>query len=53
LQELSQQRAYEEQQADIEKQSEFIRRFGAGQRAKEAKGRDKRLQRLLTSDAWF
>lgn len=50
VQELSQQRAYEEQQADIEKQAEFIRRFGAGQRAREAKGRDKRLQRLLTSD---
>jgi ATP-binding cassette subfamily F protein 3 len=42
IQELSQQRAYEEQRADIEKQSEFIRRFGAGQRSKEAKGREKR-----------
>jgi len=51
LQELSQQRAYEEQQADIEKQKEFIRRFGAGQRSKEAKGREKRLNRLLKSDA--
>jgi len=51
LQELTQKRAYEEQQADIEKQAEFIRRFGAGQRAREAKGRDKRLQRLLRSDA--
>jgi len=50
LQELSQQRAYEQQQADIAKQEEFIRRFGAGQRAREAKGRDKRLQRLLASD---
>jgi ATP-binding cassette subfamily F protein 3 len=50
LHELSQQRAYDEQQADIAKQSEFIRRFGAGQRSKEAKGREKRLQRLLTSD---
>ena len=50
LQELSRQRAYEQQQADIEKQKEFIRRFGAGQRSKEAKGRDKRLQRLLKSD---
>ena len=38
LQELTQQRQYEEQQADIEKQKEFIRRFGAGQRSKEAKG---------------
>jgi ATP-binding cassette subfamily F protein 3 len=51
LQELTQKRAFEEQQADIEKQAEFIRRFGAGQRSKEAKGRDKRLQRLLRSDA--
>ena len=50
LQELSQQRAYEQQQADIEKQKEFIRRFGAGQRSKEAKGREKRLNRLLKSD---
>jgi ATP-binding cassette subfamily F protein 3 len=51
LQELSQQRAYEQQQADIDKQAEFVRRFGAGQRAKEAKGRKKRLDRLLKSDA--
>jgi ATP-binding cassette subfamily F protein 3 len=50
LQELSQSRAYEQQQADIEKQKEFIRRFGAGQRSKEAKGREKRLNRLLQSD---
>ena len=50
LQELTQSRAYEEQQADIEKQKEFIRRFGAGQRSKEAKGREKRLDRLLKSD---
>lgn len=50
LAELSQQRAYEQQHADIEKQKEFIRRFGAGQRSKEAKGREKRLNRLLISD---
>ncbi|HXE54828.1 MAG TPA: ABC-F family ATP-binding cassette domain-containing protein [Tepidisphaeraceae bacterium] len=50
MQELAQQRAFEEQQADIEKQKEFIRRFGAGQRSKEAKGREKRLTRLLKSD---
>ncbi len=50
LQELTQQRHYQEQQADIEKQKEFIRRFGAGQRSKEAKGREKRLNRLLASD---
>jgi ATP-binding cassette subfamily F protein 3 len=50
LHELSQQRAYEQQQADIAKQAEFIRRFGAGQRAREAKGREKRLNRLLASE---
>ena len=50
LQELTQQRAYDQQQADVEKQKEFIRRFGAGQRSKEAKGREKRLVRLLKSD---
>ena len=51
IHELSQQRSYELQQADIEKQKEFVRRFGAGQRAREAKGREKRLNRLLKSDA--
>jgi ATP-binding cassette subfamily F protein 3 len=51
LQELTQRRAYDQQQADIAKQQEFIRRFGAGQRSKEAKGREKRLNRLLRSDA--
>jgi ATP-binding cassette subfamily F protein 3 len=51
LQVLSQQRAYDAQQADIDKQKEFVRRFGAGQRAREAKGREKRLNRLLKSDA--
>ncbi len=50
LQELTQARHFEEQQEDIEKQKEFIRRFGAGQRSKEAKGREKRLNRLLKSD---
>jgi ATP-binding cassette subfamily F protein 3 len=50
LNELSQQRAYEIQQKDIEKQKEFIRRFKAGQRSKEAKGREARLDRLLKSD---
>ena len=49
LAELTQQRQYEQQHADIEKQKEFIRRFGAGQRSKEAKGREKRLNRLLAS----
>jgi len=51
LEELTQQRQFDRQQEDIEKQKEFIRRFGAGQRSKEAKGREKRLNRLLRSDA--
>ncbi len=51
LEELSQQRAFEIQQKDIAKQQEFIRRFSAGQRAREAQGRAKKLNRLLTSDA--
>ncbi len=50
LHELTQQRAYELQRKDIEKQQEFIRRFRAGQRSKEAKGREARLDRLLKSD---
>jgi len=50
LEELSQQRAYEEQKADIEKQAEYIRRFKAGQRARQAKGRERRLDALLSSD---
>ncbi|MCL2648732.1 MAG: ABC-F family ATP-binding cassette domain-containing protein [Phycisphaerales bacterium] len=43
---LSQQRAYDQQQAYIAKEEEYIRRFGAGQRAKQARGRKKRLDRL-------
>jgi ATP-binding cassette subfamily F protein 3 len=51
LEELSQQRVYEQQQADIEKQQEFVRRFQAGQRSKEARGRATRLERFMKSDA--
>ena len=50
LEEQSQIRARELQQKDIAKQAEFIRRFKAGQRAREAAGREKRLNRLLASD---
>jgi ATP-binding cassette, subfamily F, member 3 len=50
LLELSQQRAFEQQQKDIEKQQEFIRRFQAGQRSKEARGRATRLERFLKSE---
>lgn len=37
---------YEAQQRHIEKTEEFVRRYGAGQRSKEARGRQKRLNRL-------
>jgi ATP-binding cassette subfamily F protein 3 len=51
LEELTQLRQFEQQQADIEKQQEFIRRFQAGQRSKEARGRATRLDRFMKSDA--
>ena len=40
------QRAFEKQSTEIEKAEEFIRRYGAGQRARQATGRKKRLERL-------
>jgi len=43
---LSQERAYNQQQAYIAKQEEYIRRFGAGVRAMQARGRKTRLERL-------
>jgi ATP-binding cassette subfamily F protein 3 len=43
---LRQQREYEAQQAHIAETEDFIRRYGAGQRSREAKGREKRLDRL-------
>ncbi|MFT3785911.1 MAG: ABC-F family ATP-binding cassette domain-containing protein [Tepidisphaeraceae bacterium] len=48
--ELTRQKAYEQQQAHIAKQAEYIRRFQAGQRARQAKGRKSQLNRLLSSD---
>src|SRR5262245_41823318 len=42
----SESRAYDRQSAEIEKEEEFIRRYGAGQRARQAAGRKKRLDRL-------
>ena len=50
VEELSQQRAFEQQQEEIAKQQEFIRRFQAGQRSKESRGRATRLERFLKSD---
>ena len=39
-------RSFENQAAFIDKEAEYIRRYGAGQRAKQAAGRKKRLDRL-------
>ncbi|MBI4201882.1 MAG: ATP-binding cassette domain-containing protein [Chloroflexi bacterium] len=50
-QELQQQREFERQQEYIAKEEEFIRRYGAGQRAQEAQGRAKRLARLERLEA--
>jgi ATP-binding cassette subfamily F protein 3 len=50
VEETTRARAYEQQQEQIEKTRRFIDRFRAGQRSKEAKGRAKRLERLLQSD---
>jgi ATP-binding cassette, subfamily F, member 3 len=41
-----QRREYEEQQEEIAKTEEFIRRYKAGQRSREAAGREKRLARV-------
>ena len=41
---------YEEQQAFIERTEEFIRRYKAGQRSREARGRQTRLDRLERID---
>jgi ATP-binding cassette subfamily F protein 3 len=41
-----QQKEYEAQREQIARTEEFIRRYGAGQRAREARGRQKRLDRL-------
>lgn len=43
---LRQQREYDTQQEEIAKTEDFIRRYGAGQRSREAKGREKRLNRI-------
>jgi ATP-binding cassette subfamily F protein 3 len=42
---LTQLRAYEKQQDRFRKEEEYIRRFKAGQRAKQAKGRESKLDR--------
>ena len=48
---LRQQREYQRQQEHIEGEQEFIRRYRAGQRAREARGRARRLDRLERIEA--
>ncbi len=43
---LAQQRLYEQQQEEIEHNEEFIRKYHAGQRSKEARGRQKMLDSM-------
>ncbi|MCB9838363.1 MAG: ATP-binding cassette domain-containing protein [Phycisphaeraceae bacterium] len=42
---LTQQRAYEKQQTEFKRQEAYIRKYKTGQRAKEAKGRQSKLDR--------
>lgn len=44
--ELRRRKEYDEQQEFIARQEEFIRKYGAGQRYREARGRQKKLDRL-------
>ncbi len=47
----SRERAYDQQQAFISRTEEFIRRYKAGQRSKQARGREKVLSRLERVEA--
>ena len=49
--ETAQMRAHARQAEDIARTEEFIRRYGAGQRSKEARGRGKKLARVERIDA--
>jgi len=46
----AQQRAYEKQTTKIKQEQAFIDRYRAGQRAKQAQGREKRLERFVASE---
>lgn len=46
IEQLTQMRQYEKQQEFIEHEKEFIRKYHAGQRSKEARGRQKKLDRM-------
>lgn len=45
---LTQQRAWEKQQSDFRRQEQYIQKYKTGQRAKEARGRQKKLDRAKT-----
>ena len=47
---LDQRRAFEKQQTKIKQEQSFIDRYRAGQRAKQAQGREKRLERYKESE---
>ncbi|MEZ6192828.1 MAG: ABC-F family ATP-binding cassette domain-containing protein, partial [Phycisphaerales bacterium] len=48
---LAQQRMFEKQQTAMKQEAAFIARYKAGQRAKQAKGREKRLERFKRDEA--
>ncbi len=48
---VAQQRAYEKQQTKIKHEQSFINRYRAGQHAKQAQGREKRLERYIRDEA--
>jgi ATP-binding cassette subfamily F protein 3 len=51
VRQLEQQRVYEKQQTHIRHQQQYIQRYKTGQRAKEARGRQKKLERFIRDEA--
>ncbi len=50
VRQLEQQRTYEKQQTHIRHQQQYIQRYKTGQRAKEARGRQKKLERFIRDE---
>ena len=48
---VAQQRAYEKQREQIKRERQFIERYRAGQRSRQAQGRQKRLDRLIRDES--
>ncbi len=48
---ITQQRAYDKHNDQVKREQQFIDRYRAGQRAKQAKGREKRLERFKETEA--